>query len=323
MKKIAMACMFLGVFGCKSYEAGSFRTGNINYESLKENEPLKEMRIYQHKTFMENNCAFETGEQSPGAALAISALGYVGKEIIAYGKSELEKRAAYLESDVVINAKALHSSKWPDESVENENSLCILIVAGEFSDKGDKEVSRRFRESQLSSLNEQGFSNKMADYKFEAPGSSFELSNPFNNLAVDPSFIFEAKVISAKDPVSNKWQFYVIPTYLFYPEPLHMMSKTGLSRKLSVELNIGDAKAAINLDGVKSGVTYSSALLKPRFAVTDAKGADASTLLTAKVIEGPDKMPTAKLMRDLAAKDKDLLAWLDARLKELEEKAND
>jgi len=320
MHKPTALVLFLLASGCQNYDSSTFNVENIDYSTLKENSPVAELRVYEYKSPQADKCVFQGSGQSIAATLAISVIGYAGKEAIAYGKSELEKRAEYLESDVVLNGKSLHASKWPNAADAANNSLCVLIVAGEFSGSPDPEVARRFRDSQLGDLDDATFNSTLQKYAITAPGSSSQISNPFAMMSKDPAFILEAKIVSAKDPAADKWQYYVIPTYLFYPKPLHRMAKTGLSRNLTVDITLGDAKSAIDLSRFKSGNYYGPKMLAPRFAITDEKGATPSAVMTVKVVEGPDKMPTAKALRAAASKDAELQAWLDGKLKELEAK---
>jgi hypothetical protein len=320
MRKIMLCCLLLAVASCKSYDASTFSVGDVDYASLKKNPAVSELRIYEYMTNSAQNCLFEKSAEGLVATAAVSAIGYVGKELIAYGKSELEKRAAYLESDVVVSGKALRGTQWPDSKNDTNNALCLLIVVGEFGQDPDPSVASNFQKGVFPTLDEDTFMEGMNKYKISTPGGSSEDINPFASLNEDPSFMLEVKVVSAKLSTGDKWQYYLTPTYLFYPKPLHMMSKTGLSRSLSVELGVGDAKGSIDLDRLKSGSTYTQSLLKQRFSVTDEKGAAASNAITAKVTEGPDRMPTAKALKAVASKDEALLSWLDERLKELEEK---
>lgn len=313
MKKSIVLASLIALAACSTPDSSSFRVGNIKYEDLSKNHAVKETRLFKKFVPKNQSCPLQhSAETIP--ALVLAGVGYIGKELIAYGKSELESRAQYLESDVSLNSKAI-LPVWPSDDANNAE-LCLLVIAGEFGDTPDGKVLERFRESQVPSLTNPSFTKEMAEYNQNIPGVG-DVIGPFTGIQKDPTFLLEIKVVPTKTS-DGKWYYTASPTYLLYPNPLHMMTSSKVSRKLTVEYSLGLATGAIALDGFDSGAAYKSEILQQRYSITDQKGSAPTTVATVKVIEGPDKMPTAKLMRELASKDKELQALLDEKLKEIE-----
>lgn len=320
MKKVLFTSLYLALAACSTPDSSNFRVGSIDYENLSSDHAIKEVRLFKSFVSKGQNCPLQSSSETiPPFALA--GVGYVGKELIAYGKSQLEKRAEYLESDIVLNGKAI-LPVWPDDSDPDRAELCLLVIAGEFGDTPDDAAIERFRASQRAGTMDSYFREIMASYNQQIPGVG-DVTGPFTDIRRDPSILIEIKVVPAKADSDGKWFYIATPTYMLYPSPLHMMTTSRAGRKLGVEYSIGSETGSIALDGFESGAAYESGLLQQRFSITDNKGGKATTVVTVKVVEGPDKMPTAKLMRDLAGKDAEIQAWLDEKLKELaDQKAN-
>lgn len=317
MKRVLISSLCFTLASCSTPDGSSFRVGDIVYERLSTANAVKETRLFKKFVAKNQACPLQSGSETI-PPLVLAGVGYVGKELIAYGKSQLEKRAEYLESEVVLNSKAI-LPVWPDASQPRRAELCLLVIAGQFGDSPDESVIERFRASQRPGSTATGFSKLMAGYNQQIPGVG-DVTGPFTDIKRDPSFLIEIKVVPYKADADGKWFYTATPTYMLYPSPLHTMTTSKVSRKLSVEYSIGSETGSIALDGFDSGAAYESGHLQQRYSITDQKGGESTTVATVKVIEGPDKMPTAKLMRDLASKDAEFQSWIDGKLKELADK---
>ena len=121
-------------------------------------------------------------------------------------------------------------------------------------------------------------------------------------------------IITNKDLGGGKWLYQVTPTYLLYPSPLHKLAANGVDRKLAIDYTLGKAKGSIALDGFKSGGIYGESRMKTRYSMTETTGNSAFADISITVTEGPDTMPTAKVLRQIASKDKDLEKYIDDKL---------
>ncbi len=314
MKKVLFTWLYLALAACTTPDSSSFRVGSIDYENLSAENSIKEVRLFKAFVSEGQNCPLQSSSETI-LPIALAGVGYVGKELIAYGKSQLERRAEYLESDIILNSKAI-LPLWPDDGDSDRAELCLLVIAGEFGDTPDDATIERFRASQRAGATDSYFREIMASYNQQIPGVG-DVTGPFTDIRRDPSILIEIKVVPKKADSDGNWFYIVTPTYMLYPSPLHMMATSRVGRKLGVEYSIGSETGSISLEGFRSGAAYESGLLQQRFSITNYKGGKATTVVTIKVVEGPDRMPTAKLMRDLAGKDVEIQTWLDEKLKEI------
>jgi hypothetical protein len=143
----------------------------------------------------------------------------------------------------------------------------------------------------------------MSNYELQIPGSE-PIVNPFTGLNGNPDFLMEVRITSKT--VSGVLNYAVTPTYLLYPHPLHKMTVNGPNRKLTVDLSLGDAKAALSLDDFQSGHVYTAHSLKTRYALAASSSGKPFGAMTFVVTEGPDSLPTSKAFRAAAEKTDDL-----------------
>ncbi|MHB2242741.1 hypothetical protein [Pseudomonas monsensis] len=311
MKKvIVLASVMLSA--CSNYDSTSFETKKYDYRDLVKNPPVKEVRVFSlvDKT---GKCPLQSTKETP-QALVISAVGWLAKEAIAYGKSELEARAQYLESDIKLNGRALLLKDWPVNATDKEG-LCLLLLAGEFQASPDTpalEAFRAHKEPDTTLEGIKGFRETMSSYHLQIPGAE-PVVNPFTGLTGNPDFLMEVRI--TPKTVGSVLNYVVSPTYLLYPHPLHKMTFNGPKRKLTVDLGLGDSKAALALDDFQSGHEYTASSLKTRYALAASTSGKPFSALSFVVTEGPDAVPTAKALRALADKSDDLNKIVDDKVK--------
>lgn len=313
MKPYAVIALTL-LSGCSNLDTSSFNTGGIDYTKLKKNPPVNEVRLYQFAD-ESGTCPLQQSLETP-ATLALTVIGYGAKELIAYGKSELEKRAEYLESDVKLNGRGVLTTEWPPATPSERSGLCLLLVAGEFSanSSGD-DVLKKFGQAVKPTMaidGNTGLRSLFNQYELPVPGLT-SLNGPFTGLNNDPSFMVEVRVTTTKTS-DGKTHYVLAPTYLVYPEPLHKMTTNGPRRKIGISVELGDATAAISLDDFQSGGLYDASSLKTRYAIAESASGKPFGAVAMVVTEGPDKLPTAKVMRDLAAQQEKLDKAVDDKI---------
>ncbi|WP_156043948.1 hypothetical protein [Pseudomonas mandelii] len=370
-KELSIAILTVTVVGCTAPTPNSFRTGDADYDSVKTHAPVAETRVFVRQSGVCKSLGTSAESLPP---LAISALSYIVKEGVAYGKDYLDKQAAYLSADVVLNANAYltfdKSNAWPNESTAQEakqnrdgqvaeaameardsyqqahpkatatdkglvasveeakkaareryskltkiqgsdNDLCVLIVAGEYqAHNGHTKHKEDF--TKFSGAN----TELLDQYRMSVPGTAFnESPKPFDNLSSDPSFIAELHVVPTV--VNEKMVYTIKPNYIFYPKPLHKNTANGLERKVMIELGFGTNKPALSFDTLKSGWVYDNDDLISKYVMFEAPINQSYQSISIKVTEGPDKMPTAKMLADLSARDKDLEKYLIDKIESL------
>ncbi|MFI8981707.1 hypothetical protein [Ectopseudomonas khazarica] len=371
--KNALSIVVLGamVAGCSTPSPNSFRTGEADYKSVKKHAPVAETRVFVKQSAVCKSLGTSAESLPP---LAIAAASYLVKEGIAYGKDYLDKQAAYLSADVILNANAYltfeNSNAWPSELTAQEakenragqvaeasiaardnylrthpkasatdkdlvtamtdagnaagarydkttkiqgsaNDLCILIVAGEYQAHNSHTTSK------TDFLNFSEANSELVDqYRMTVPGTTFnESPQPFDNLASDPSFVAELHVVPTV--VNDKMVYTIKPNYIFYPKPLHKNTANGLERKVMIELGFGTNKPALSFDTLKSGWVYDNDDLISKYVMFEAPLTQSYQSISIKVTEGQDKMPTAKMLTDLSARDKDLEKYLIDKIETL------
>lgn len=376
---------------CKTLSQNSFNVGEVNYEKMngKDNPAIAGARVFSK---FGSDCNINSASDESGAAIAVSAAAFLIKEGVAYGKGELEKKAAYLSSDVVISGSTFIKGSpagnpvtqkidtptaWPDIAVANkyeiersaaikkaekqasneilakngkatkeqikeaentaaikagkeyddlnkssefktgQNDLCVLLVAGEYKDGATNlDAWNRLADknglTKVDSLEKLYSDGEYSDYKLSVPGSKDK--RPFQDLTTDPSLIVELHLIPTS--VKGGVMYTIKPTYLFYPYPLHKGTAKNLERKLTIELGLGEKKPTILLERMISGKQYRTNDMLSSFVSFNAEGTTQYQEVSLKVSEGPDKMPTAKILTDLAGKDKDIEKYLIDKLQE-------
>ncbi|VVM47579.1 hypothetical protein [Pseudomonas fluorescens] len=308
--------------GCSNWEDSSFNTGDVEYTTLKKNPPVNEVRVFQFAD-EKGACPLQSTLETP-EALVLTAIGYGVKELIAYGKSELERRAQYLDSNIKLNGRSVLTTAWPTQETDDKSGLCLLLVAGEFSanSTGD-EVLKKFGQAVKPNMafeGRTGLKGILNQYELPVPGLT-AIVGPFTGLVKDPSFLAEVR-ITTKMSSDGKRAYVVTPTYLVYPAPLHKMTGNGPRRKVSMDFVLGDATASVSLDDFQSGGIYDSASLKTRYSITESVNGTPFGAVGMVVTEGPDKLPTAKLLRELAAQDEALNKLVDSKIKAMTAEKN-
>ncbi|MHC8313358.1 hypothetical protein ACYZUC_27655 [Pseudomonas sp. GT1P32] len=385
------ACIVLSA--CKTLTPNSFNVGEVDYDKLNGLNDVDRPAIAGARVFSKNGsaCYKTAGGDESGVAIAVSAAGFLIKEGVAYGKSQLEKRAAYLNSDIVISGstfvqdiprkdptgKEVTAKAWPAIEVANryeidkadkvakaeqkaqsalkknatkdeirearknaadsaaksydltnaspefktgEDDLCVLIVAGEYQEGATGlEAWNRFAKkndlTEVSNVTELETAGEYSGYSLSVPGSKDK--KPFQDLKKDPSFIAELHIIPTS--VKGGVMYTIKPTYIFYPYPLHKGTANGLERKLTIEVGLGEGKPTMLFEHIVSGKQYRTRDILSSWVAYKTDGAKQYQEVSVKVSEGPDSMPTAKIMTDLAAKDaaieKYLIDKLEAKAK--------
>ncbi|WP_139833014.1 MULTISPECIES: hypothetical protein [unclassified Pseudomonas] len=310
MKKLFILAS-ITISACSHLDSTSFESKNYDYSDLSKNPPIKEVRVFSIVD-QTGKCPLQSTKETP-QALVISAIGWLAKEAIAYGKSELEARAQYLESDIKLNGRALLVSDWPVNPAKKEG-LCLLLVAGKFEATPNTPALDAFRAHVQPNTvldGEGGFRETMSDYQLQIPGAE-PIANPFTGLTGNPDFLMEVRV--TPKTVGGTLNFVVSPTYMLYPHPLHKMTFNGPKRKLTVDLGLGDSKAALALDDFQSGHEYTASSLKTRYALASSASGKPFGALSFVVTEGPDALPTAKALRAVAEKTDDLNKIVDEKV---------
>lgn len=314
MRIIFVSVVFF-LTGCSGYDSNSFNDSAYSYEDLKSNEPVQEIRVFVIND-SSGSCPLQSTSETPAALIPIAVWG--AKEVLAFGKTQLEKKAEYLESDIKLAGKLTLSGNWPPTTIDKKTGLCVLLVAGSFSaNSSGRDALERFRQSQRPNLaidGIAGFEAIINQYKLPIP-SRKPIVGAFSGLTKDPAFVLEARISAsrAQDGTAN---YVIAPTYLFYPVPLHKLSTKNSPRALSASFTFADATASLSFDKFQSGSSYETAQLQTRYAVAQSVSGEAFGALGVVVTEGPDKAPTAKVLRDIAAQEANLNAYIDTKAAE-------
>lgn len=184
----------------------------------------------------------------------------------------------------------------------SENDLCIMIVAGKYSGSNvsadianrDNPVDKNSRKGIFESKTKGAFTN-INQYRMPVVGiSEAQYPSPFDGLAGDPSFLAEFRLTPV--PGKEKTTYFLTPSYIFYPQPLHKEIDSGLERKLAVEFQFEENKVTWSRATMVSGHGYSKSHLQSDTKSFEADNNQPFTAITATVIEGPDGMPTGKIV---------------------------
>jgi hypothetical protein len=301
--------------GCAGYESTSFNETSYKYSDLTSNAPVEEVRVFMMKDTA-GHCPMQSTNETAAALIPVAVWGV--KELLALGKAQLEKRAEYLESDIKLTGRLTVPGNWPPSSVDPKTGLCVLLVAGTYSGNvSGTDVLEGFRQAQRPDLEREGltgFEATINQYRLPVPGKS-PIIGPFNGMTKDPAFILEAR-ISVMKAGDGSTSYAIVPTYLFYPLPLHKMTSKKLARALSVNFTLADTTASLSLDKFKSGGSFEANQLKTRYALAQSATGQPFGALGIVVTEGPDKAPTAKVLRDLVAQEASINTFIDAKAAE-------
>lgn len=193
----------------------------------------------------------------------------------------------------------------PNEIKATRNDLCLLVVAGEY--KASSTESAKLKKDFVAFTGARA--NLLDEYSMPLPALDVsDYPRPFDTLNKDPSFLIEMHLTPT--PVGGKMLYTLKPTYIFYPYPLHKKSANGLERKVTIEVTLGENKLLLTFDNLKSGSTYDSSDLATKYTLLEAPINQHFQTVDVNIIEGPDSMPTAKILNDIAAQDKTIEKYL-------------
>lgn len=278
------------VSGC-SWNAGTINTADYKLKSLDSDEAVEELRVFVSSD-TRKSCATRTGKNESSALFTATVVGAAVKSVAAYGKEQADVAINYLKSDV----KATGKTTLTETSFHEKSRLCVLLVYGIFNTP-DKVSGNDFWNELNASLGEEPGKIQMllTDYS----SMNEKLVNPVNTLVGKPAFFaeFEISTIDGKPaPQTGKVIYTVKPDLLVYPHPLHKGVINWFDRNLSVEIAFGDVKAAVSFDKLKPKAIYKAKQMFTRTAVVEGKAPTNFSVLTATIIEGPDKAPTDKIL---------------------------
>lgn len=244
-----------------------------------------------------------------------------------------EQIAAAEEAAGKAAAATFDTDKDKREIKPSAEDLCVLVVAGKYQEGAFGGLSwNRFRDfAGLSDnpgaldANEDPITKGLPTaysyrgYAMRLPGLDTKSTKiPFQDLVSDPSLIVELHLIPT--PVKDGVIYTIRPTYLFYPYPMHKGTANGLERKMTVEVSLGENKPTILLERMTSGDQYQAGDLVTNYVSHKVESNGSFQEIAVKVSEGPDAMPTAKILTDIAAKDETVTKYL---VDKLEEKAKE
>ncbi|MEN1399002.1 hypothetical protein [Pseudomonas aeruginosa] len=247
--------------------------------------------------------------------------------------STKEQIAAAEDAAGKAAAATFDAGKDKREIKPSAEDLCVLIVAGKYQEGASGGPSwGRFRDfAGLSDnpgvlvANEDPITKGLPTaysyrgYAMRLPGLDTKSTKiPFQDLVSDPSLIVELHLIPT--PVKDGVIYTIRPTYLFYPYPMHKGTANGLERKITVEVSLGENKPTILLERMTSGAQYQAGDLVSNYVSHKVESNGSFQEIAVKVSEGPDAMPTAKILTDIAAKDETVTKYL---VDKLEEKAKE
>lgn len=230
-------------------------------------------------------------------------------------------------------AAKFDAEKDKREIQPSAEDMCVLVVAGKYQEGASGAASwGRFRDSSglSDNLGAQGpkenaitkglpTAYSYRGYAMRQPGLDTSWTKiPFQDLVSDPSLIVELHLIPT--PVKDGVIYTIRPTYLFYPYPMHKGTANGLERKMTIEVSLGESKPTILLERMTSGAQYRASDLISNYVSHKVESNGSFQEVGVKVSEGPDSMPTAKILTDLAAKDETVTKYL---VDKLEEKAKE
>lgn len=208
------------------------------------------------------------------------------------------------------------------EITSSANDLCLLVVAGKYGNSSPdvankaKYVLDRFAFGSKKNTTPNAKKTLIQDYKMIAPGFSEDQSpKAFDNIIEDPSFVAEIQVVATD--LGEKMQYTIKPANIFYPYSLHKYTKSDVERKLTIELTFGTHKAAVSFDSIKGGTVLKGDILASKFSMFEAPKTEKFKSVAIMVAEGPDKLPTAKLLTEISSHDKDIEKYLIDKIGEL------
>lgn len=244
-----------------------------------------------------------------------------------------EQIAAAEETAGKAAAAKFDAEKDKREIQPSAEDLCVLVVAGKYQEGASGAPSwGRFRDFAGLSDNpgvlgtyEKPITKGLPTaysyrgYAMRLPGLETKSTKiPFQDLVSDPSLIVELHLIPT--PVKDGVIYTIRPTYLFYPYPMHKGTANRLERRMTVEVSLGENKPTILLERMTSGAQYRAGDLVSNYVSQKVDSNGSFQEIAVKVSEGPDAMPTAKILTDLAAKDEAVSKYL---VDKLEEKARE
>ncbi|WLG82749.1 DUF3784 domain-containing protein [Pseudomonas cucumis] len=217
-----------------------------------------------------------------------------------YASMSKEEKAKYDEKRKVEFVNEFYAK---ERSLKpSENDLCVMIVAGKYSGSNvaadianrDKPVDENSRKGIFSRKTKGAFTN-INQYRMPVVGiSETQYPSPFDGLIGDPSFLAEFRLTPV--PGKEKTTYFLTPSYIFYPKPLHKEIDSGLERKLAVEFQFEENKVTWSRATMVSDHGYSKSHLQSDTKSFEADNNQPFTAITATVIEGPDGMPTGKIV---------------------------
>lgn len=188
--------------------------------------------------------------------------------------------------------------------------LCILAIAGEYKPGANGSVIEKdFAKANKAEI------NKLDQYSTSIPAIRAEdTPKPFQGLVSDPSMVLEMHVVATEK--GDKIMYTLVPTNLFYPNPLHKETVNGLERKLTITTKLADNSPVITFEHIKSGAIYGASEISRSYTQFEAGKDDRFHDVTLTIVEGPDKMPTAEALNAAVDKKDDVINYLVDKLTE-------
>lgn len=275
-------------------------TKSYDISDIKHNESIEELRVF---TRVGERCATETLSKETILPLPAVILGSAVKQIAAYGKEQIDIAIKYLQSDVKISGRSFLSKAniAPPPAPIPPPKLCMLAIYGTFNTTPTEEHKNNaietFKKIQIQNkIDERDnvFIENLKEYRMAGNSSA----SPVDSLVGNPVFMVEIKanVVTGSDPSPDKYLYKIIPTFLWYPHPLHKGVFQRAKRDLSIEVAFADVKSISTLDGFPSGHMYKGTDFTSRFSLVEGSKSAAINVISVTVIEGPDKVPTDKAL---------------------------
>lgn len=315
-RSLLLAVPFALVASCSSYNEGDFESRDYEYSTINLTPNIMDTRVYQLTDATCTSVSTVSGNES-GTAFVLAGASLLAKELIAYGKAELEARAKYLESDVRLSANAFLIEDWPGSDVPGDSidgeSLCLLIVAGTFASQSQGNTGFSEWLTQSAKLD----ATKLNNYSLAAPSPRKENQSPFSGLVGKPDFVAEIKITPLIRGGNKQIVHMARPLMVFYPHALHKISSDAVTRDVAIELQFGESKVSLPLDNLKPGSLYRADVLPTRFVATEMPADVMYRNIGITVIEGPDRLPTADVLKALASQDEKILKAINDKLDEI------
>jgi hypothetical protein len=259
-------------------------------------ESIEELRVYSQ---MSDKCPGDYLKKEAVVPLGALLLGSAVKQIAAYGKDQVDIAIKYLQGDVKLSGKSFlpSANMAPSSPTARPLKLCVMAVYGMYG-RSDLAASYDNFKAMFSLIPESridvAFMDKIKSYRISGDKSP----NPLEGIIGNPVYILEvsAVVIAGGSPAETKFTYDVTPTFMWYPHALHKRVFDNAKRALTVELGFSDVQAILPLDGLQAGHFYTGDDFAAKFSLIEGLKTTTTNVVTISVTEGPDKIPSDKVL---------------------------